>query len=226
MIDKLLKAPLELVENNFKRPDGRAGRLIGHVMTKQHRTLTVWAIEHMGVRRSERVLDIGCGGGMAVKLLSERASQGFVAGVDYAPEMVRQSVRRNVDGVAAGRVEFKQGDAGELPYEDASFDQVSAIETFYFWPDPMRGLAEAYRVLRPGGQVSLTLEMSREAAERPTAKQRYLGKRFTERSEREGLRILSGNDLVEMLGKAGFRDGRYVAEPARSFGWVCALARK
>ncbi|MFE2938913.1 class I SAM-dependent methyltransferase [Streptomyces sp. NPDC059255] len=226
MIDKLLKAPLELVENNFKRPDGRAGRLIGHVMTKQHRTLTVWAIEHMGVRRSERVLDIGCGGGMAVKLLSERASRGFVAGVDHSPEMVRQSVRRNVDGVAAGRVAFQQGDAGELPYEDESFDQVSAIETFYFWPDPMRGLAEAYRVLRPGGQVSVTLEMSREAAERPTAKQRYLGKRFTERSEREGLRILSGNDLVEMLGKAGFRDGRYVAEPTRSFGWVCALARK
>lgn len=226
MIEKLLKAPLELVENNFKQPNGRAGRLIGHVMAKQHRTLTVWAIEHMEVRRSHRVLDIGCGGGMAAQLLSERARRGFVAGVDYSMEMVRQSVRRNAAGVAAGRMEFKHGDAGDLPYGDGSFDRVSAIETFYFWPDPMRGLSEAYRVLKPGGQVSITLEMSREAAERPTLKQRCLGRRFTERSEREGLRILSGDDLVEMLGKAGFRDGRYVAEPTRSFGWVCALARK
>lgn len=226
MIDRLLKRPLEVVETNFRRPTGRAGTLVGHLMARQHRTLTVWAAEHMDVRRSQRVLDIGCGSGMAVELLSRRASSGFVAGVDYSPEMVRQSVRRNVDGIARGRVEVKEGDAGNLPYPDSSFDQVSAIETFYFWPDPMRGLAEAYRVLRPGGQVAITLEMSREAAEQPSPIQRYFGRRFTERSEREGLRILSGADLVEMLTKAGFQEGRFVSEPRRSLGWVCALARK
>jgi ubiquinone/menaquinone biosynthesis C-methylase UbiE len=222
----LLGKPLELLETNFRMPVGAAGRLVGHLMSVQHRTLTEWAISHMQVGRYQRVLDVGCGGGMAAALLTRHAERGLVAGVDYSLEMVRQAVRRNATQVARGRAEFRHGDCADLPYPDQSFDQVCAIETFYFWPEPMRGLAEAHRVLRPGGQVSITLEMSREAADDPSAVQRFFGRRFTERSEREGLRILSGNDLVEMLGKAGFRNARYVAEPRRSLGWVCALGRK
>ncbi|MFF3399031.1 class I SAM-dependent methyltransferase [Streptomyces sp. NPDC002659] len=226
MIGTLLKKPLEVVESNFRQPNGTAGQLVGHLMTLQHRSLTVWAIEHMEVHRSHRVLDVGCGGGMAVKLLSERTPRGFVAGVDYSMDMVSQAVRRNADAIARNRVEIRYGDSGDLPYGDASFDHVSAIETFYFWPDPMRGLAEAHRVLRPGGQVAITLEMSREAGADPSLVQRLFGRRFTERSERDGLHILSGAELTDMLAKAGFEDVRFVCEPRRSLGWVCALGRK
>ncbi|MEV8537799.1 class I SAM-dependent methyltransferase [Streptomyces sp. NPDC051572] len=226
MIGTLLARPLELMEENFRRPAGRAGRFFGNLMAVQHRSLTEWTIEHMDVRGRQRVLDVGCGGGMAVKLLSRRAAQGFVAGVDYSMEMVEQAARRNLLAIARGRVEVRHGDCSQLPYEDASFDQVCAIETFYFWPDPLGGLAEAYRVLKPGGQVSVTLEMSREAADDPSLTQRFFGRRFTERSQRAGLHILSGDDLVERLTKAGFQDARFVSEPRRSLGWVCALARK
>src|SRR5262249_20429868 len=158
-----------------------------------------WTIGHMALRPTDRVLDVGCGGGMAIKLLADRARDGFVAGLDYSTEMVEQARRRNAAAVRRFAVEVRHGDAMALPYGDESFDQVCAIETFYFWPDPRRGLAEAYRVLRPGGQITVALEMSREAAADPSLIQRYFGKRFTERSARDGLRILSGADLTGML---------------------------
>ncbi len=226
MIESLLRTPLELIENNFRRPSGFVGSLVGHLMTVQHRTLTQWAIEHMDIQAGDHILDVGCGGGMAIKLLATRASRGFVAGVDYSPAMVAQACARNATAVADGRVLVKHGNAMALPFEDESFDVVSAIETFYFWPDPMQGLAEAHRVLRPGGRVAITLEMTREAADNPTLLQQYFGRRFTERSERAGLRILSGAELAALLTNTGFRDARFVAEPRRSLGWVCALATK
>jgi ubiquinone/menaquinone biosynthesis C-methylase UbiE len=224
-MNTLIQRPLKLVEDNFRRPEGWAGRLVGHAMARQHRTLTDWTIGLLDLAPTDRVLDVGCGSGMAVGLLAAAASDGFVAGVDYSSDMVRQATRRNATEVVAGRVELRHGDAMGLPYPDASFDVVCAIETFYFWPDPVRGLQEAHRVLRPAGKLAVTLEMSREAGGQ-TARQRFFGERFARRSAEQGLAILSGSELTELLREAGFPEPRYVAEPDRSLGWLCALARK
>lgn len=226
MVKSLLRHPLELIEQNLRRPSGRMGSFIGHVMTIQHRSLTDWAIGHMRIQPDDHVLDIGCGGGMAIKLLAAKAHRGHVTGVDYSPEMVAQANARNAAGVARGRVRVMLGNVMELPLRNESFDVVSAIETLYFWPDRIQSLAEAHRVLRPGGRVVITLEMSKEAAANPTRLQKYFGRRFTERSERDGLHILSGADLTAMLTEAGFQDARFIAEPSRSLGWVCASATK
>jgi ubiquinone/menaquinone biosynthesis C-methylase UbiE len=224
-MNTLIQRPLKLVEDNFRRPEGWPGQLIGHAMARQHRTLTDWTIGLLNLSPADRVLDVGCGSGMAVGLLAAAASDGFVAGVDYSSDMVRQATRRNAAKVVAGKVELRHGDAMELPYPDGSFDVVCAIETFYFWPDPLRGLQEARRVLRPGGQLAVTLEMSREAGGR-TYRQRFFGERFARRSAEQGLAILSGDELTELVRAAGFPQPRYVAEPDRSLGWLCALARK
>ena len=151
-------------------------------MARQHKPLTVWTIGLMGVQPDDRILDIGCGGGMAVSLLSQVAREGFVTGLDYSPEMVRQATRRNRGAVERGRVELRQGDAMALPFAEGSFDKVCGIETFYFWPDPLQGLREAYRVLKVGGELAITLEMSKEAAAPTSRIRKYLSRRFVERS--------------------------------------------
>src|SRR5688500_9233403 len=99
-----LRNPLELLEENFRRPVGPFGRLLGHVMALQHKSLTRWTIDLMKVQPADRVLDVGCGGGMAVKLLAQSANQGFVAGLDYSQDMVAQAARRNAKAIARGQV--------------------------------------------------------------------------------------------------------------------------
>jgi ubiquinone/menaquinone biosynthesis C-methylase UbiE len=218
--------PLELVEANFRKPSGWFGQMLGHIMSLQHKTLTVWVIDLMDIQPSDRILDVGCGGGMAVKLMAQRATSGFVAGVDYSAEMVEQATKRNADAVRRGQAEIKVGDAGNLPYPDASFDKVSGIETFYFWPDPMAGLREARRVLKPGGQITIAMEMSREAKAQKSKLQKYLSERFADRSAAQGMSIVSGPELVGMLNEAGFRRTRYESKPDKALGWLCALGTK
>jgi SAM-dependent methyltransferase len=101
----------------------------------------------------ERILDVGCGAGQAVRLLAGMVgSGGRVAGLDRpAPAMrrvgetVRQSGLENVELVA--------GSAEALPFADASFDAVLCVNVLEAVPDQPRALREIRRVLRPGGRA-------------------------------------------------------------------------
>lgn len=220
----LLRRPLKQVEDSLSLPTGRLGTAVGHVMSVQHRSLTRWALRQLDPRPDADVLDVGCGGGMALRLIAQRNTTGRIAGVDLSPTMVALTRRTNAD-VPQHRLDVRQGNAMALPFHDASFDVVTATETLYFWPDAMRGLVECRRVLRPGGWIAVTLEMTRDAAENPTLLQRVFGRRFTDRSDAEGLRILSGTQLRAMVAAAGFTRVRFAVQPRRSLGWLCVMGQ-
>lgn len=97
-----------------------------------------------------RVLEIGVGTGRNLGLY-----QGDVAltAIDISAGMLRRARRRAAR--LARHVDFRLADAAELPFEDGSFDTVTATCVFCSVADPVRGLAEAARVLAPGGTVRL-----------------------------------------------------------------------
>ncbi len=102
--------------------------------------------------RGESVLEVGCGPGS----FAEDVVGGDLVCLDPIPEMLRVAKAR-VDPKRAARgdsvVEFVEGVAEELPFEDASFDAVCSLFSFRDWYDKRAGLAEVLRVLRPGGTV-------------------------------------------------------------------------
>lgn len=222
-VTSAIRRPLEQLEASLSLPTGRLGTAVGHAMAVQHRSLTQWALRQLVFRPDADVLDVGCGSGMALQLMSRRTTTGRLTGVDLSPEMVAMSRRRNAH--LADRLVVREGNAMSLPFREGSFDVVTAIETFYFWPDPAAGLTECRRVLRPGGWLSVTLEMTRDAAEVPTLLQRVFGRSFTDRSDAEGLRIVSGTQLAAMVADAGFTRVRFAVEPRRSLGWLCVMGQ-
>jgi len=92
-----------------------------------------------------RLLDAGCGAGMAMRLAADLGAE--VAGIDASAGLLK--VAR--DRLPGARLE--QGDLEGLPFEDDSFDVVTGFNSFQFAADPVVALQEAHRVTKPGGKV-------------------------------------------------------------------------
>ena len=102
-----------------------------------------------------RLLDVGCGTGLLLRLLAGRADAAQLAGLDYSPEMLRRLTAAAAEVPGGGRIFAVQGDAERLPFADASFDLVTCCNSFHHYPHQAAAIAGFHRVLRPGGRLIL-----------------------------------------------------------------------
>jgi ubiquinone/menaquinone biosynthesis C-methylase UbiE len=109
-------------------------------------------VEAMEIVPGERILDVACGSGNGA-LAAARRSWGDVVGVDFVPALLERGRERAA--VERLDVEFVEGDAAELPFEDASFDVVISIFGAMFAPEQEKAAAELLRVCKPGGRIGM-----------------------------------------------------------------------
>jgi ubiquinone/menaquinone biosynthesis C-methylase UbiE len=129
----------------------------------------VWAVETLGVRPGDRVLEIGCGHGVAVSLVCERLDGGSVLGIDRSAKMIEMARRRNAVHVAAGRAMFQVAALHEADLGDARFDLAFAIHVpVLLRGDPRRELAIVRAHLVPGGRFALPFQPLDPATTEPT----------------------------------------------------------
>src|ERR671925_2084285 len=72
----------------------------------------VWAVDTLEVRPADRLLEVGCGHGVAVSLVCERLTTGTITAIDRSPKMIEMATRRNREHVEAGRAVLEAGPAG------------------------------------------------------------------------------------------------------------------
>lgn len=150
-------------------------------------------VRYAELRPGERVLDLGSGGGIDC-LLAARAvgPEGSVIGVDFLPEMIERA-RGAAATAGLTNIGFLQGEIESLPLPDASVDVIISNGVINLSPRKVRVLAEAHRVLRPGGRLSivdLVLEhdLPAEIATHPAAWAGCLSGALSETAMYKGLR--------------------------------------
>jgi ubiquinone/menaquinone biosynthesis C-methylase UbiE len=108
------------------------------------------------VREGNRVLDVACGTGIVARHAAERAgAAGAIVGLDLNEDMLR--VARSVSAAMRPAIEWRQGNATELPFPDEAFDAVCCEQAIQFFSDPVKALGEMRRVMAPGARAAVSV---------------------------------------------------------------------
>lgn len=111
------------------------------------------------LKATDKVLDIGCGSGAAVRAIAEKLSHGQVIGIDPTRKVLE--IASKLTPMATGvtrattdneRIRFIHAGAESIPLENDSLDLVLAVNSFHHWADVQAGLSEVLRVLKPMGK--------------------------------------------------------------------------
>ncbi|MGB7184954.1 MAG: class I SAM-dependent methyltransferase, partial [Candidatus Acidiferrales bacterium] len=205
------------MQTQCQKPRGWLGRLSLWRMNLSHSKLTDWGLQHVSVAPNFTVLDVGCGGGRTVSKLAALATQGKVFGVDFSDASVAASKKTNARWIADGRVEIREASVSQLPFGDATFDLVTAVETHFWWPNLPGDMREVFRVTKPGGAGILIAEIYKGAN---TAMSKILEKH----AGQVGMTLLTADEHRELLANAGFSGVQVIEQRAK--GWICAFGKK
>jgi SAM-dependent methyltransferase len=164
----------------------------------------VWAVDTLEVRPADRLLEVGCGHGVAVSLVCERLTAGTITAIDRSPKMIEMATRRNREHVDAGRAVLEAVALEEADFRDRRFDKAFAFNVAPFWQQPEAALGTVREHLTRHGAVYLFWDARHSAPERA----RDLG-----------------NELADRLRDGGFSVDRVLVEDLRPVPAVCAIGR-
>ena len=187
---------LSKIFSNTRKPEGFFGRMMVNGMNGGgHARLAEWGLSHLTLTADANVLDVGCGGGANVARLLKRCPKGTVTGIDYSPVSVKKSTKVNAAAIAAGRCRVLEGSAAALPFEEDTFDLVTAFETVYFWPDIEECFRGVRRTLKEGGRFAIVNEDDG-----------LTGKNEKWEKMIDGMHTYTPDELRTHLANAGFHD--------------------
>jgi len=135
----------------------------GEEMEHHHISITEQTLAMMKLKPGDKVLDLGCGAGWASRLMAKAVDDhekpGQVIGLDVSDEMIRRAREGSRD---FDNLMFVIGSAQQIPWEENFFDKVLSVESFYYYADQDRALAELFRVMAPQGELYILINLYRD----------------------------------------------------------------
>lgn len=203
----------QYLARQLSNPAGMIGKfLLGPLLNKRNARLNDLTLAQLELKKEDRVLDIGFGGGYLLDRIVPQVKQGWAAGIDLSPVMVENCRARYRAAIAAGRVDIQCGRAEALPYPDEDFTKVSSVNSIFYWNDARQGLVEIYRILQEEGKLVLTYTCKRDLEKRGFVQY--------------GIKIYEEEELRRMLAQAGFREIKAVRSRDRYREFICMTGCK
>jgi ubiquinone/menaquinone biosynthesis C-methylase UbiE len=158
--------------------------------------LTERFVTALGEAGQGSVLDVACGPGILSAAIAKSA--GDVVAFDLTPQMLKKAQQRCA-AAGVGNVTFREGNAAELPFADASFDAAVTRLSVHHFDRPDRVMSEIFRVLRPGGRFVIADVISSEVAA-----ESELQNAIEILRDPSHVRMLPGSELTMLVKEAGF----------------------
>ena len=143
------------VGHQLKCPAGPQGRLAGRIMSVVNKQPNHLAIRALCLQPRDTVLELGFGPGGAIKAMAALVPEGLALGIDQSLDMLVHASRRNCVEIERERVQLRLGTFSSLPWPAASVDKILAVNVVYFFSPGAREVREAWRVLKPGGRMTV-----------------------------------------------------------------------
>jgi len=205
----------------LRRPSGNAGKETGLLMNESNRFMYAFTLEQSGLKKGDRVLEIGFGNGQFFRQVIAAADSISLSGIDHSPLMFGEAVKSHIDLIQSGQLQLIHGNSNAMPWPDQHFDLIFCINVIYFWDNPHEHLREIRRVLKPGGLFLATCRSKENMVQMPFTKWNF--KPYT---AEEWNQILQQNGLQPCIDKQATEPGLLAANvPFLPLQW-CVGARR
>jgi ubiquinone/menaquinone biosynthesis C-methylase UbiE len=202
-----------------KKPTGTFGLLIARLMNLGHTKLTNWGLSFLYINEDDIILDIGCGGGKTVNKFAEIARYGKVYGVDFSDVSVKLSAKLNRYYINLDKVSIQKASVSSLPFPDNFFDIITAVETYFFWPDLESDMKEVFRVLKPNGKLLIVSEIYKNSKS-----EKSINKWSKISNTKDFMQFQTKEELEQTFINAGYKN--VIINNNTKHGWICGMGIK
>ena len=147
-----------LIEQS-RKPEGFIGKIMINIMNNAHKNIFKIGIENITIYENYKLLELGFGGGIVLKVLSKKYNNIKLFGIDFSEEAIKLGTKNNMKDIKNGKITLLQADIEKIPFSENYFDVITAFQTHYHWHDLDKIITEVYRVLNKNGQFIIVGEL-------------------------------------------------------------------
>lgn len=152
---KLLIMLREFIASQFKRPTGIIGILTSNRMAKNNQKNYDRLVKDLGIQPGDKLLEIGYGPGIGIRMIAERCETCTIHGIDFSPLMYKRAGKYNREFIDAGRVSLQNGDFLQTPVIYNSYNKVFCLNVVYFWKELNEPFTKICSLLTQGGSFHM-----------------------------------------------------------------------